>query len=137
MSTFHYLWLIPLLPLAGFVLNGLLGARLGKKFVTVVGCGVVLLAFLPSAVSVWELSDQESLATMAVEEGSGLRVSAEHRRVELMVWEWFPSVDDGGSKPSLRIPWLLTLDSLSAVMLLVVKFVNQSKGWYEAGLSAP
>jgi ACR3 family arsenite transporter len=23
------------------------------------------------------------------------------------------------------------------VMLLVVKFVNQSKGWYEAGLSAP
>ena len=30
------LWLIPALPLAGFLLNGLLGARLGKKFVTAV-----------------------------------------------------------------------------------------------------
>ena len=30
------LWLIPLLPFAGFLLNGLLGSRLGKKFVSAV-----------------------------------------------------------------------------------------------------
>ena len=39
------LTLIVLLPLAGFFANGLLGNRLGKPFVTVVGCGLPLLAF--------------------------------------------------------------------------------------------
>ncbi len=36
---------IVLLPLAGFLLNGLLGARLGKRFVSVVGCGLPIAAF--------------------------------------------------------------------------------------------
>ena len=40
------LTLIVLLPLAGFVLNGLAGNRLGKRFVTAVGCGLPILAFL-------------------------------------------------------------------------------------------
>src|SRR5215472_3286627 len=38
------LWLIPALPLAGFVLCGLLGKKLGKSFVSAVGVGSVLLA---------------------------------------------------------------------------------------------
>jgi NADH-quinone oxidoreductase subunit L len=40
------LTLIVLLPLAGFVLNGLVGNRLGKRFVTAVGCGLPILAFV-------------------------------------------------------------------------------------------
>ncbi|QJR14209.1 NADH-quinone oxidoreductase subunit L [Usitatibacter palustris] len=36
---------IVLLPLAGFLLNGLLGNRLGKRFVTFVGCGLPIAAF--------------------------------------------------------------------------------------------
>jgi NADH-quinone oxidoreductase subunit L len=45
------LTLIALLPLAGFLLNGLLATRLsghpfGKRFVTAVGCGLPILAFL-------------------------------------------------------------------------------------------
>ncbi len=36
---------IVLLPLAGFLLNGLLGNRLGKGFVTMVGCGLPIAAF--------------------------------------------------------------------------------------------
>ena len=39
------LTLIVVLPLAGFVLNGLLGNRLGKGFVTAVGCGLPAIAF--------------------------------------------------------------------------------------------
>ena len=39
------LTLIVLLPLLGFVLNGLLGNRLGKGFVTAVGCGMPAIAF--------------------------------------------------------------------------------------------
>jgi len=36
---------IVLLPLAGFLVNGLLGARLGRGFVSAVGCGLPILAF--------------------------------------------------------------------------------------------
>jgi NADH-quinone oxidoreductase subunit L len=39
------LTLIALLPLAGFLINGLLGNRFGKTFVSVVGCGLPLAAF--------------------------------------------------------------------------------------------
>jgi NADH-quinone oxidoreductase subunit L len=39
------LTLIVLLPLFGFLLNGLLGNRLGKAFVSAVGCGLPILAF--------------------------------------------------------------------------------------------
>jgi NADH-quinone oxidoreductase subunit L len=42
----NLLTVIVLLPLAGFVLNGLLGARLGKTFVSIVGSGLPILAFL-------------------------------------------------------------------------------------------
>ncbi|HTR56744.1 MAG TPA: NADH-quinone oxidoreductase subunit L [Casimicrobiaceae bacterium] len=45
MSLSHPLTLIVLLPLAGFLLNGLLGNRLGKTFVSAVGCGLPILAF--------------------------------------------------------------------------------------------
>jgi len=38
------LWLIPALPLAGFLANGLLGKRLGKSFVTAAGVGAAALA---------------------------------------------------------------------------------------------
>jgi NADH-quinone oxidoreductase subunit L len=39
------LTLIALLPLAGFLVNGLFGNRFGKTFVTLVGCGLPLAAF--------------------------------------------------------------------------------------------
>ncbi|HET7203805.1 MAG TPA: NADH-quinone oxidoreductase subunit L [Steroidobacteraceae bacterium] len=42
----NLLTVIVLLPLAGFVLNGLLGRKLGPTFVSVVGCGLPILAFL-------------------------------------------------------------------------------------------
>ena len=41
--TMDLLTLIVLLPLAGFLLNGLLGNRLGKGFVSVVGCGLPII----------------------------------------------------------------------------------------------
>ena len=36
---------IVVLPLAGFLVNGLFGARLGRGFVSAVGCGLPILAF--------------------------------------------------------------------------------------------
>jgi NADH-quinone oxidoreductase subunit L len=42
----HLLSLIVVLPLAGFLLNGLAGNRLGTRFVSAIGCGLPILAFL-------------------------------------------------------------------------------------------
>ena len=41
----YHLWLIPLLPLAGFLINGLLGKRLPKFLVTAVALLAPLAAF--------------------------------------------------------------------------------------------
>ena len=51
----HLLTWVVLLPLAGFVLNGLFGNRLGKGFVTVVGCGLPLAAFAAAMACVLDL----------------------------------------------------------------------------------
>ena len=40
------LWLIPILPLAGFALNGLFGRRLSKAAINAIAVGSVLLSFL-------------------------------------------------------------------------------------------
>jgi NADH-quinone oxidoreductase subunit L len=52
----HLLALIVLLPLAGFFANGLLGNRLGNRFVSVVGCGLPIAAFVASLVAFAQLA---------------------------------------------------------------------------------
>ena len=42
----QHLWLIPALPLAGFLANGLAGRRLSKRAVNLIAIGSVLLSFL-------------------------------------------------------------------------------------------
>src|SRR2546422_1980163 len=49
MNFLDLIWLIPLFPAAGFVINGLLGKRMSKTAVGVIGCGVVLISFVFSA----------------------------------------------------------------------------------------
>ena len=58
----NLLTLIVLLPLAGFLLNGLLGPRLGKGFVSVVGCGLPILAFLATVRAFVQLDGAEGAA---------------------------------------------------------------------------
>ena len=58
----NLLTLIVVLPLAGFLLNGMLGPRLGKPFVTVVGCGLPILAFLATVRAFLQLNGTEGAA---------------------------------------------------------------------------
>jgi NADH-quinone oxidoreductase subunit L len=60
--TMDLLTLIVVLPLAGFVLNGLLGNRLGKGFVSVVGCGLPILAFLATVRAFLQLQASDGAA---------------------------------------------------------------------------
>ena len=93
------LWLVPLLPLAGFAANGLLGARvLPRRAVALVGCGSVLAAFVLSAGAVRELAGGRFTQTL---------------------FEWMPMGQTPGGS-DLAVSWGYALDPLSAVMVLVV-----------------
>jgi NADH-quinone oxidoreductase subunit L len=95
-----YLWLIPLLPLAGFLLNGILGARLPKALVT----AIALLAPLASFGVVVN-------AALAVKGGAMLP------HAEGLSYRW---IDAG----FLHADFGVVLDQLSLVMLLVITGVG-------------
>ena len=103
-----HLWLIPLLPFAGFVLNGLLGRKLPKALVTAIG----LLAPLGSFGVVL-------MVTMARAGGLAL-----------------PAVENYGNWINaglLHVDFSLVLDQLSLVMLLIIAGVGFLIHIYSAG----
>jgi NADH-quinone oxidoreductase subunit L len=115
---FRYIWLIPILPLAGAAVIGLLGLvklrlsgdKLNKKLVSWIALGAVGLAFLLSAaivVDFFALQGKEA--------------------EDLVLFSWL----GGGALPltegglaSFQIPWGYRLDALSAIMILVVTGVG-------------
>ncbi len=96
------LWVVPALPLLGFLVNGALALwrPTAKTAVSVVGVGVLVLAC--------------AAAVVAVAGFAGLHPAAP---LVLRYWEWMPVGD-------LRIDFALQLDQLSAVMVLVVTGVG-------------
>jgi len=108
-----YIWIIPALPLVGVILNLFLGYRLGRRFVHVVGSGVVGLAFL-AAVAAW----------LAL-----LDLPAAERHVVQNLFTWLPVGD-------LRVEAALLLDPLSTVMILVVTGVGFLIHVYSTGYMA-
>ncbi len=107
------LWLIPLLPFAGFLLNGLFGKRLGKGFVT----AVALLASLGAAIA----------GTIAVVQYHAAYPTGE-RHVDL-VYNWI-------SSGSIGADLAFQLDPLSVVMLMVVTWVGFLIHLYSVGYMA-
>lgn len=89
-----HLWLIPLVPLIGFVINGVFGHRAPRRFVNFVAVGSVAISF---ALAVQAISALWPLDGAYVER----------------TYTWIQSGD-------LRIGVDFVLDRLSAVMLLVV-----------------
>src|ERR1700722_12758994 len=103
MTALFPLWLIPILPFAGFLLNGLLGRRLPKSLVST----IALLAPLGSFVAV--LGN-----TFGMFGGMPLPAS-------------LPAVQNYGSRiaaGNLHVDLTFVLDPLSLVMLLVVTGVG-------------
>jgi NADH-quinone oxidoreductase subunit L len=106
----NLLWLIPLLPFAGFILNGLFGARLGKPFVT----AVALLASLGAALA----------GTVAVFQYHAANPHGE--RFVNVVYSWIASGNIGADLA-------FQLDPLSIVMLMVVTWVGFLIHLYSVG----
>ncbi len=107
------LWLIPILPFAGFLLNGLFGKRLGKGFVT----AVALLASLGAAIA----------GTIAVVQyHAAYPTGGRHLN---LVYNWIASGSIGADIS-------FQLDPLSVVMLMVVTWVGFLIHLYSVGYMA-
>jgi NADH-quinone oxidoreductase subunit L len=92
----NLLWLIPVLPLAGFLVNGLL--KLPKSLAAAVGCAGPIASFAISLMVVMGLSH-------------------EHHDSAQSVFSWISTGD-------LNVPFGLRVDALSGVMILVVTGVG-------------
>ncbi len=97
----NHLYLIPLLPLAGFLINGLLGRKLGDKAVGFIGSAVIGIAFVLSVAAFVEL----------------LGLPVHERHIDRTFFTWLAA-------GSLEVPFGLLLDPLSALMILVVSGVS-------------
>jgi NADH-quinone oxidoreductase subunit L len=109
----NYIWLIPLLPLSGFLINGLLGKKLGKTLVSWIGCGSVGFSFFISIKVLLEL----------------LSFPAEQRIFNKIIFPWIYS---GIFKVNISF----LVDPLSCVMLLVVTGVGFLIHVYSVGYMA-
>jgi NADH-quinone oxidoreductase subunit L len=107
----YHLWLIPLLPFAGFLINGMLGKHLPKVLVTTVALLAPLAAFLAVlGNAVGFFGDMPMLNVPVVETfGTWINTSA------------------------LHVTFTFVLDQLSLVMLLVVTGVGFLIHIYSAG----
>ncbi len=104
------LWLIPVLPLAGFLLNGIFGRRFSKAIVNTIAIGSVLLSFA------WVLKTLAGLGDL----------SAAHTE------QYFTWIQSG----SLNVGFDFTVDRLTAIMLLVVTGVGSLIHIYSIGYMA-
>src|SRR5450631_199562 len=110
------LWLIPLLPLAGFAVNGLLGKRMSKPAINAVAAGSVLLSFL------WVLKTLSALGVFGG--GDPLKTAyVEH------YYTWIQS-------GFLNIGVDFAIDRLTAVMLMIVTGVGFLIHVYAVGYMA-
>ncbi|HLK70214.1 MAG TPA: NADH-quinone oxidoreductase subunit L [Bryobacteraceae bacterium] len=103
------LWLIPLLPLAGFLINGILGRRLPKSLINAVAIGSVVLSFG------WVLKTL-----------FGLDLNTAHTE------HYFTWIQSG----TLSIGCDFSVDRLTAVMLLVVTGIGSLIHIYSIGYMA-
>ena len=101
-----YIWLIPLLPLAGFIINGIGRNTLPKNVIGFLGCFLVLVSF-------------------GISVGAFLQVKATGP-FNVNLFNWFAVGD-------FKIPFAFLVDQLSALMLLIITGVGFLIHLYSVG----
>lgn len=96
-NVLNIAYLIPLLPLIGFLVNGLLRKQLSKSMISVIGCGSILASFVLSV-----------LVFMEVKNGHAGTIS------------YFDFISVG----KFTIPFAFQLDQLSSLFLLIITGVG-------------
>jgi NADH-quinone oxidoreductase subunit L len=111
MDAFSILWLIPVLPLFGAIINGIFGKRLPKSAVSVIGAGTVGASFL--------IAVREFIAMLSAPAGPILR-------------DYFTWIQSG----RFNAQFGFMLDHLSGLMILIVTGVGFLIHVYSAGYMA-
>jgi NADH-quinone oxidoreductase subunit L len=120
MNFLDLIWLIPLFPAAGFVINGLLGKRMPKPAVATIAAGAVLISLIFSVGAVYQLSQ--------------LPVESRSHNVSLYRWiDAGPAHTMSGEVERFAVDWGFLLDPLSSVMILVVTGIGFLIHVYSAG----
>ena len=96
-DVFNIVYLIPLLPLVGFLINGLGRKYLSKPAISIIGCGVILASFILS-----------SLVFLEVKSGNNAVIN------------YFNFISVG----KLTIPFAFQVDALSSLFLLIITGVG-------------
>jgi NADH-quinone oxidoreductase subunit L len=94
----QYIWLIPILPLAGFVINGLGRNALSKNVIGAIGSLLVLVAFGISLAAFFQIKSTAA-------------------PINVTLFNWI-SVGD------IKIPFAFLVDQLSSIMLLIITGVG-------------
>ncbi len=93
-----YIWLIPLLPLAGFVINGLGRNALPKNLIGTIASAMVLISFGLSL-------------------GAFLEIQSTGQPINVTLFNWI-------SVGKVQVPFAFLIDQLSAIMLLIITGVG-------------
>ncbi|MDB5029929.1 NADH-quinone oxidoreductase subunit L [Mucilaginibacter sp.] len=102
-----YIWLIPLLPLAGFIINGIGRNTLSKGVIGFIGSLLVLISFGLSV-------------------GAFFQIKATGQPINVELFNWF-------SVGSLQVNFSFLVDQLSSIMLLIITGVGFLIHLYSVG----
>ncbi|MGZ3874601.1 MAG: proton-conducting transporter transmembrane domain-containing protein, partial [Mucilaginibacter sp.] len=102
-----YIWLIPFLPLAGFIINGVGRNTLPKAAIGFIGSLMVLISFGLSL-------------------GTFLQVNSTHQPINVDLFNWFAA-------GHVQISFSFLIDQLSALMLLIITGVGFLIHLYSVG----
>lgn len=101
-------WLVPLLPLIGFIINGLGFGKISKNLATIIGCGSVLLSFIIAAGIFYEDLGRSGAAVQKT---------------------YFTWITDG----NISVDFSFLVDRLSIIMMLIITGVGLLIHIYSAG----
>jgi NADH-quinone oxidoreductase subunit L len=94
----NLVWLIPVFPLIGFLIIGLLGKNLSKGLVGIIGCGSILLSLILSAAIFFEIKDS-------------------HQAITIKLFDWIHT-------GAFTADFAFLIDQLSVLFLLIITGVG-------------
>jgi len=103
----NYIWLIPLLPAAGALINGVVGIRyFNRRVAGWLACATMAASLVASVYAFFVL----------------LSLPADARVLETTAFDWIPSIalETASGIGRFDVPWLLRLDPLAGTMILIV-----------------
>jgi NADH-quinone oxidoreductase subunit L len=140
MQPITLLWLIPVLPALGALVNGAVGWRWEREHKLGPISAVALVSTgLSLGLALWNIVWLMGLDWARVTDTATVKYDAVHHAVSLTVAQWLPVgsfTTMFGELARFQVDWLFVLDPLSSVMLFVVCFVGFMIHIYSVGYMA-